>query len=403
MGRFMQAMAGGLMLAAALAAPAAGRAVPALSPAARLGKALFYDPGLSASGRQSCASCHDPSNHFAPANDKAVQRGGARLDRPGIRAVPTLTYKDEAPEFSTQLENPDGSNSGPGGGHDWDGRMPSIAAQSVAPLITSFEMANPDKGAAVARIMRRGEYVRAFRAIFGDDVLSSVDRAFRAMGTALAAYQHEDPAFHPYSSKYDYYTRGLAALTPQEARGMALFNDADRANCASCHTAGEGPGKDGSTSVAQFTDFFFKDIGVPANRSVTYPAAGSYDMGLCGPARTDLTNRHYCGLFMAPTLRNVATRKVFFHNGSLRSLRDVVEFYVTRDITPERWYHRDAAPLPYDGLPPDLRTQVDREDMPFAGQGPNARPILNEQEVTDLVAFLETLTDGYDPAASKAK
>ncbi|WP_218064249.1 cytochrome-c peroxidase [Nguyenibacter vanlangensis] len=418
------------VLAAALIPACWGASSPVmaaapLSPVAQLGRQLFFDPGLSASGRQSCASCHDPANHYAPRNDLAVQMGGARLDTPGVRAVPTLTYRDEVPDFSATLENPDESASGPGGGYDWDGRMASVAIQSVSPLTTPFEMANPDIASVRARVRRNPDYVRQFTGLFGQDVFATPRQVVRAIGTALAAFQHEDSSFHPYTSKYDYYTRGLATLTPQEQRGMALFNDADRANCASCHTAGIGPGKDGSTSVGQFTDFFFKDIGVPDNPQVRPPAGmGRYDMGLCGPLRTDLApardaaNRRYCGLFMTPTLRNVATRHVFFHNGVLKSLRDVVAFYVTRDTDPAHWYGRqpDIRPdgtrpdgtrpggaLPYNGLPPDLRGNVDRDDMPFAAQKTGGQPILSEAEMDDLVAFLNTLTDGYKPATAQPK
>lgn len=393
---------GGLLALLAVPWTAGGaRAAGGLSPEATLGRQLFFDPGLSASGRQSCASCHDPANHYASANALPVQMGGADLDRPGLRAVPTLTYGDEDPDFSPSLDNPDESASGPGGGYDWDGRMGSVAAQSVSPLTTPFEMANSDVAAVRARVQNNPAYARTFTAIFGAGVFATPDRLVHAMGAALAAFQHEDVSFHPYSSKYDDYTRGLASLTAQEQRGMALFNDADRANCASCHTAGQGPGRDGATSVGQFTDFFFKDIGVPDNPAVRKADVGRYDLGLCGPLRTDLTpardpaNRAYCGLFRTPTLRNVASRHVFFHNGSLKSLREVVAFYLTRDIDPDRWYGSQRAALPYDGLPPDLRQNVDREDMPFATQKRGGKPILSQREVDDLVAFLKTLTDGY--------
>ncbi|GAA4504675.1 cytochrome-c peroxidase [Gluconacetobacter tumulicola] len=405
-------IAGWCVLAILLSAPCGAgtvRAAGGLSPAALLGRQLFFDSGLSASGRQSCASCHDPANHYAPANARRVQMGGAALDRAGIRAVPTLTYRDENPDFSVSLENPDESASGPGGGYDWDGRMPSVAAQSASPLTTPFEMANPDLASVRARVRRNPDYVQTFTKLFGADIFATPDRLVQAMGTALAAFQHEDTSFHPYSSKYDFYTRGQATLSAQEQRGMALFNDADRANCASCHTAGQGPGRDGATSVGQFTDFFFKDIGVPANPDNAPAGHRGYDMGLCGPLRADLTlardpaNRAYCGLFMTPTLRNVASRHVFFHNGALKSLRDVVEFYVTRDTDPDRWYGRQDAALPYDGLPPDLRGNVDRADMPFAAQTRGGRPILSEREVDDLVAFLKTLTDGYRIPSVQAK
>ncbi|AQS88153.1 cytochrome-c peroxidase [Neoasaia chiangmaiensis] len=368
-----------------------------LSPAASLGRDLFTDPILSASGRQSCASCHDPANHYAPSNDLAVQPGGRHMERHGIRAVPSLTYLDEAPAFSTALGNPDGSESGPGGGFDWDGRFDSIGAQSLMPLTTAYEMANPDIMSILRRLADNTGYATRFRALFGKTVLMDEKQGAKALSRVFGAYQHEDSSFHPYTSKYDFYVRGLATLTPAEARGMILFNDAERANCAACHTAGVGPGRDGALSSGQFTDFFFRAVGAPHNPAIDKDLPEGNDLGLCGPLRRDLSpardpaNRRFCGQFMTPTLRNVATRHVFFHNGVFRSLRDVIDFYVTRDITPQRWYRKRI----YDDLPIGAAALIDHDDMPFAAQHPGARPVLSQQEEDDIIAFMGTLTDGY--------
>jgi len=386
-----------LIAAVCLMGPCSARA--GLSPKAELGRSLFVDPVLSASGTMSCASCHDPANHYAPSNGLAVQMGGSGQHRPGLRAVPTLTYKDEVPDFSLTLENPDGSQSAPGGGHDWDGRERTIASQSLVPLLQVFEMANPTRASVVAKIAGQARYAQAFRAAFGAHVFDHVDDGFLAIGAALEAYQHEDASFHPYTSKYDFYTRGLATFSPAELRGMALFNDPERANCASCHTAGQGPGRDGGFSAGQFTDFFFRALAVPRNPAINYTQVGGYDLGVCGPLRVDLKpgaapgNATLCGLFMTPTLRNVATRYVFFHNGRFTRLRDAVAFYFTRDSDPARWYGHAG---PYDDLPEQYRVNVDHADMPFAGQKPGARPVVSDQDIDDIVAFLNTLTDGYD-------
>jgi cytochrome c peroxidase len=98
---------------------------------------------------------------------------------------------------------------------------------------------------------------------------------------------------------------------------------------------------------------------------------------------------------MTPTLRNVATRRVFFHNGAIRSLRDAIEFYATRDSSPARWYPREAngGLRVFDDLPPERRSAIDRE-APF-GRKPGDPPALSEREIDDIVAFLQTLTDGY--------
>jgi len=119
-------------------------------------------------------------------------------------------------------------------------------------------------------------------------------------------------------------------------------------------------------------------------------------MGLCGPLRLDLKSKtEYCGMFRTPTLRNVALRKSYFHNGSFHSLRKVVEFYVSRDITPEKWYSRtaDGKVNIYDDLPAQYHKNIN-VDPPFAPL-PGNKPRLSTSEITDVVAFLNTLTDGY--------
>jgi cytochrome c peroxidase len=114
-------------------------AAPAvLSPAARVGKALFFDRSLSASGRMSCATCHDPAYAYGPQNDLAVQPGGPGLTDRGTRAVPSLRYSEYTPPYSDLLDNPDGiSQPGPGGGLTLDGRAPTLADQARIPLLRS--------------------------------------------------------------------------------------------------------------------------------------------------------------------------------------------------------------------------------------------------------------------------
>ena len=114
--------------------------------------------------------------------------------------------------------------------------------------------------------------------------------------------------------------------------------------------------------------------------------------------RTDLAGRDaYCGLFRTPSLRNVALRKTFFHNGLVHSLREAVAFYVERDTQPEKWYPRrsDGTVAKFDDLPSAYLTNVNT-DAPFGGK-PGDRPALSPSEIDDIVAFLRTLTDGYSP------
>ena len=153
-----------------------------------------------------------------------------------------------------------------------------------------------------------------------------------------------------------------------------------------------------------FSDAGYVAIGVPRNREI--PANSDpdyYDLGLCGPVRTDLADRpEYCGMFKAPSLRNVATRRAFYHNGVFHTLEDAVAFYATRDTNPERWYPHgsDGKVRKYDDLPARYWPNVSVEP-PFGGK-PGDKPRLSPQDVADIVAFLRTLTDGYVPADQRA-
>jgi cytochrome c peroxidase len=121
-------------------------------------------------------------------------------------------------------------------------------------------------------------------------------------------------------------------LSPAELRGKAVFNDPNRGNCTACHIP----------DLNQFMDHMYAAIGVPRNRLIPANAVNGFqDLGLCGPQRNDLkpdskgVSNQFCGMFKTPTLRNVATRSVFFHNGVITSLEQAVRFYNTRDVYPE--------------------------------------------------------------------
>ncbi|MFL6696555.1 MAG: cytochrome-c peroxidase, partial [Vitreoscilla sp.] len=130
--------AAALLLALAASAAQAGE----LSALARLGRQMFFDKTLSASGQQACSSCHDPDHAYASPNGLAVQPGGARMTRTGVRAVPSLRYKEATPPYADMLDNPDGiSTPGPGGGLTQDGRAATLAEQARIPLLNPIEMA----------------------------------------------------------------------------------------------------------------------------------------------------------------------------------------------------------------------------------------------------------------------
>jgi cytochrome c peroxidase len=363
---------------------------------AQLGRRLFFDPSLSASGKLACATCHDPAFAYGPPPHKALALGGPHMDQPGTRAVPSLRYLERVPSFSDQVTLKDGEI-GPAGGLTWDGRVDSLREQARIPLLAPNEMANADAHAVVRRL-RRASYAREFRRLFGSDVFSHPDIAFADALRSLEAFERTPREFYPYSSKYDAYLRGEVTLSEQERRGLEVFNHPDRGNCANCHISDSSAG-----GPPLFTDFEFDNVGVPRNPHIAANSNPSYyDMGLCGPARTDRAARpDYCGMFRTPTLRNVALRDAFFHNGVFGSLRKVMQFYQQRDVLPWNWYPRNADGTinKVDDLPVDLRRSLN-VDPPFMGREGGQLGAISDADVDDLIAFLQTLTDGYQvPAA----
>ncbi|MGH7582158.1 MAG: cytochrome-c peroxidase [Gemmatimonadales bacterium] len=401
-----------------LVRPAAGP----LSPVAQLGQEIFVDPGLSASGTISCATCHSPGHAFGPPNDLAVQPGGKSGHDQGSRAAPSLRYLDRVPDFSIGPENATVENvklmptaaraadvprtrkaagsaaAGamvPQGGLFWDGRVHTLQQQAAVPLFNPVEMANASAESVAGRL-RRAAYGPEFVRLFGAGAIATPQRLVDEAMFAVARFQVEDPAFHPYDSKYDAYLEGRAALSPAESRGLAVFEDPGKGNCAGCHL--DQPAPDGMPPA--FTDYQYEALGVPRNTQLLLNRDPAYfDLGLCGPIRTDLAAlRQYCGMFRTPSLRNVATRKVFFHNGVYHTLADVLRFYNLRDVDPAAIFPapHHGAPLSdrFNDLPTALRGNVDTLDAPF-GRRRGAAPPMTEAELDDLIALLGTLTDGY--------
>jgi len=370
-----------------------------LDPAATLGRAIFFDPSLSASGRQSCATCHDPAHAYAPADGRAVQPGGPGMNAFGTRAVPSLRYLQFTPRFSRHLAQPDPDgveDEGPAGGFTRDGSAQTLHEQAMLPLLNPVEMANADVNAIATRLRRAG-YAAQFRKTFGADIFDHPAAAVARATEALEAFQTQDPSFRPYTSKFDAAMSGNAQFTPQELRGYTLFNDPKKGNCAKCHVDVPGPGG----RPAQFTDYGHVAVGVPRNPEI--PAnrdARFFDLGLCGPVRKDLAaEQGFCGMFKTPTLRNSASRQVFFHNGRFHTLDDVLRFYSGRDTDPARWYPRVGGRLVvFDDLPPRYRDNVDRVDEPFRRKRGD-KPVFTDAEIADLAAFLRTLDDGFSNEA----
>jgi cytochrome c peroxidase len=390
------------LLLAVLPAAAPAAPPPMYSDAAALGKLLFFDPSLSASGKMSCASCHSPAHAYGPPNGLAAQFGGPALRSQGMRAVPSLRYvlnrtpfwsHAKAASFAERLTETDNA---PSGGFGWDGRFNRLGEQAIFPLFDRDEMANRNTAGVIAAL-EHAPYAVRFRQVFGQAIFVDQKAALAQAMYAIERFELEDPSFHPYDSKFDAYLDGKAELTVQELRGKKLFDDPASGNCASCHI--DQKGVNGSHPL--FTDFTFEALGVPRNHELRVNSDPHYaDMGLCGPLRTDHSGeKSYCGLFKTPSLRNTARRGVYFHNGRFHTLEEALRFYVQRDTDPGKWYptDRQGQVEKFDDLPAALRVNVDTLDEPLTRKA-GGRPAWNRQDIDDVAAFLETLNDGYTPA-----
>ncbi len=367
--------------------PAEPPATPGLSAVAALGERLFRDESLSVSGRLACQTCHRPEfAHAAPPAD-VVSKGGPLMDVPGIRNSPSVRYASFTPAFGFDAEGT------AFGGLFRDGRAASLVDQAKVPFTDPREMANAAPADVISRL-RQSPNAARFRAVFGADALDDVDAAYGRLAAAIALYEVENPDFHRFDSKYDAWLAGKARLAPAERRGLALFEDPEKGNCAACHPSRRG--QDGAPPL--FTDYTYDNVGVPRNARIAANANPAFfDLGLCGPERRDLAARaDLCGAFKVPSLRNVARTAPYFHNGAIASLRDAVAFYARRDTDPGEWYPKGAAGIArFDDLPAAFAGSVNTSEMPY-DRKPGERPALAPAEIDDIVAFLRTLDDGYN-------
>ena len=207
---------------------------------------------------------HSGLRHWA-----GISNSGAHLEQPGTRAVPSLRYLHGAPKFSETTRFADG-DVGPGGGFTWDGRAGTLKDQARIPLLASNEMANRSPAEVVAKL-GKSAYAPEFREAFGTDIFEHPERAFEVALSALDAFQQIPKEFYPFNSKYDAFLRGEIELSEQEERGVALFKDPAKGNCASCHVvlsrAGQPP---------VFTDYDFLNVGVPRNPRIAANADPAY-------------------------------------------------------------------------------------------------------------------------------
>ncbi len=400
-----------------------------LSAMALLGQQIFNDPSLSASGKQSCASCHSAQRAYGPPNDLSVQISGPHMMSEGYRAVPSLTYLYRQAPFSIGPEADDADGAPtlslsqvassvkgiqravktagvapaapamvPQGGLFWDGRTSTLQDQAIGPLTNPVEMANatPED---VAHKLLQTQYVGQFQKLFGPRILNQPSLMLAEAMFAVGRYQIEDASFHAFTSKYDYWLQGKARLTHAELHGLQLFNDPAKANCAGCHLS--KPSADNLPPL--FTDTQYEALGVPRNPHLAENKDPKfYDMGVCGPFRDDIKDQtQYCGMFLTPTLRNAATRQVFFHNGVYHNLKEVMDFYNLRNTHPEKIYPVDAAGKveKYDDLPQQYHANIDVADAPFDRKAGDQNA-MTDAEIDDIIAFMKTLDDGYKVAGN---
>jgi cytochrome c peroxidase len=403
------------------------RPVEPFSAMAKLGKDIFFDTNLSSSGKLACASCHSPDHAYGPPTDAPVVLGGPDLKLSGLRAVPSLTYLERQLDFSIGPEKEDENdnvaalsqqaevgktadrvqktatqaaqsavNIVPQGGLFWDGRADTLQIQASGPMLDPREM---DGGSIdiIAEKLRNAPYAKKFAALFGEQVFKDPKLLVAEATFAVSRYQIEEPGFHAYTSKYDYWLEGKARLNEAEMRGLSLFNDPEKANCAGCHSS--QPSRDGYPP--RFTDTQYEALGAPRNLALPDTKDPNYfDLGVCGPVRKDIAEQtQFCGMFKTPSLRNTAVRHVFFHNGVFHTLQEVMDFYNFRDTDPGKVYPvgADGKVAKYNDIPAQYHANVDVADPPF-NRHPGETPAMTAQDETDIIAFLQTLTDGYKPA-----
>ncbi|MDZ7925069.1 MAG: cytochrome c peroxidase [Marinagarivorans sp.] len=355
--------------------PAVDEATPVIDLALQakkeaLGAILFNDPSLSNPAGQSCATCHKASAAFSDAG--RVVSEGVIKGKFGPRNTPSLTYARFSPALGKEDYGDDWV-----GGQFWDGRAQSLQEQALGPLLNPVEMNNTLEG--LAKTLRASVYWPQFIAIYGEVGLKDDQAIAEAAGNALQAFQRTD-VFAPFSAKWDYASAGILQLTEQETLGEQIYSGTG--SCFDCHS---GIAED---SFQVYTGFKMHNILVPKNPALPFytqapdvnPDGARYlDLGAGLNERIALADRmRLKGAFKTPTLRNVALTAPYMHNGVFATLDEVIEFY--RDVN-------KFAPPEVDGIKSTLLT---------------VKLTIDDNEKLALIAFLNTLTDGY-PATPEQK
>jgi len=354
---------------------------------AALGRQAFFDTRLSEPAGTSCASCHDPRQAFAGNHGSRLGVPlGSRPGLVGVRNTPSVLYAAYVPTLFFYQDD-DALAPTPFGGLFADGRADGVPDLVRHPLLNPLEMHNRSLD-EVVRKLRAGAYADGLRRAFGPQALDTTAGAIAALGKAMESFlQSREMA--PFSSRYDAWVAGKASLSAQALRGLKLFQNPDKGNCASCHKFNP---TSSNPARSMFTDYGFDAIGVPRNRAIPATRDARYfDTGLCATAaaRGWPDSGQWCGYFRTPSLRNVAVRARYMHNGVFSSLRDAVAFYATRSIEPERWYKDGQL---FDDVPRRYQGNVNAATLPY-NRRKGMAPALDDAEIDAIVAFLRTLTD----------
>ena len=328
-----------------------------------LGDKLFHDDRFSTTGEVSCSTCHELEKGFT---DSPLSTSEGILGLTGTRNSPTTT---NAAYFKTFF---------------WDGRSPSLEDQAQHPFLNPVEMGLETHDPILAIVASDPEYVAAFREVFGKEPGEvTMDEITRAIATFERTLLFGNSRFDRY-----WFGGDEGALSEAEVRGLDLFLNEGR--CVSCHTI--------EHDHALFTDHRFHNIGVGINDiQVRVPeAVQSFLDALARGAEVDETvlaeklaselGRFAVsemfddlGAFKTPTLRNVAATAPFMHDGSLATLKEVMDHYNNGGVTNEGDPVND-----------------------FLSSG--IRPLdLTDEQIADLVAFMEALTSpDYEALAEAA-
>jgi cytochrome c peroxidase len=247
-----------------------------------LGRRLYYDPSLSIDSTISCASCHAPQ--FAFSDNRPVSEGVAK--KLGTRHAPTVINS----AYSTL--------------QFWDGRAPSLEEQAEDPMTDPVEMAHSLDG-VVKRLQADSKYPELFKKAWGTDQIS-IDMVAKSIASFERTIVAGDSPFDRF-----FYGHDFKALSLEAQRGLKIFVDAKKGNCAVCHTLGK--------DYSLFTDNKFHNLGVGADTR-----GNLNDMGRYAVTKVDGD----MGCFKTPSLRNLANRGRYMHDGSFPTVKDALAHYI---------------------------------------------------------------------------